>query len=277
MQHRDMNPSLSGFRQFLIVLAQTPATAQPGQRTLHHPPPGQHLEAVAVRASAYHAQQPASSSPSPSHQPADVGRISPDQLQSREPAQQLGQYQPGSIPVLDVGGVHHYREEQPGGIHYDVALAPGHLFARVIAARPPFSVVFTYWLSMMAALGVASLPSRSRTMGRSASSTRSQVPSARHLRKYHQTVPQGGRSWDINRQGMPPRKTYRMPFITSRRSTVRGWPLGESGGSRGSNRRHRRPDKSLGYVFRSIPQSYRQSRHHTKLSQRMFRPLSHTL
>ena len=159
MQHRDMNPSLSGFRQFLIVLAQTPATAQPGQRTLHHPPPGQHLEAVAVRASAYHAQQPASSSPSPSHQPAGVGRISPDQLRSREPAQQLGQYQPGSIPVLDVGDVNHYREEQPGGIHYDVALAPRHLFARVIAARPPFSVVFTDWLSMMAALGVASLPS----------------------------------------------------------------------------------------------------------------------
>ena len=32
-----------------------------------------------------------------------------------------------------------------------------------------------------------------RTLGRSASSRYSQVPSPRHLRKYHQTVPQGGR------------------------------------------------------------------------------------
>ena len=64
----------------------------------------------------------------------------------------------------------------------------------IIAARPPFSVVRTDWLSMMAPLGVALRPSLSRTMGRSASSTRSQMPSVRHFRKYQQTVPQGGRS-----------------------------------------------------------------------------------
>ena len=94
--------------------------------------------------------------------------------------------------------MNHHGQEQPGGIHYDVALASRTLFAWVIAARLPFSVVFTDWLSMMAPLrqaqeGVASRPSLSRTMGRSASSTRSQVPSVRHFRKYHQTVPQGGR------------------------------------------------------------------------------------
>ena len=53
----------------------------------------------------------------------------------------------------------------------------------------PFSVLFTGWLSMMAASGVASCPSFCRTWPRSSSSTRSQVPSARHLRKYHHTVP----------------------------------------------------------------------------------------
>ena len=68
---------------------------------------------------------------------------------------------------------------------------------------------------MIAALGVASRPVTSRTRTRKTSSTRSQVPSSRHFRKYHQTVPQGGRSWGISRQGMPPRSTYRMPLTTS--------------------------------------------------------------
>ena len=54
-------------------------------------------------------------------------------------------------------------------------------------------MLFTDWLSMMAAPGVVSCPSFCRTWPRSSSSTRSQVPSARHLRKYHHTVPQGGR------------------------------------------------------------------------------------
>ena len=225
-----MNPSLSRFRQFFIVFAEPTCTsAQPGQGALHHPPAGQHLEAVAVRAAADHAQHPASCGPSPRHQAAGVGRIGPDHLEPGEPAQQFGQHQPGSVPILDVGGVNDHSQEQPRSVHYDVALASGHLFACVIAARPPFSVVLTDWLSMMAALGVPSRPSRSRTIARSASSTRSQVPLARHFRKYYQTVPQGGRSWGINRQGIPPLNTHKMPFTISHRSTVRGSPCVSQG------------------------------------------------
>ena len=217
-----MNPGLTGFWQFLVVLAEPSASAEPGQRPFNHPSARQHLELVAVRSPAHHLQQPSSSLPSPRHQPTGIGRIRPDDLEPGEPAQQLGQHQSGPVPVLDVGGVNHHGQEQPGGVHYDVALALGHLFAGVVAARPPFSVVLTDWLSMIAPLGVASRSSLSRTMGRSASKTRSQVPSLRHFRKYHQTVPQGGRSWGIIRQEIPPRNTYRMPFTTSRRCTVRG-------------------------------------------------------
>ena len=36
-------------------------------------------------------------------------------------------------------------------------LAPVHLLGGVVAARPPFSVVLTLWVSMTAALGLASL------------------------------------------------------------------------------------------------------------------------
>ncbi len=45
------------------------------------------------------------------------------------------------------------RQEQAIGVHQDVTLAAGEVFARVVIAWSPFSVVFTLWLSRMAALG----------------------------------------------------------------------------------------------------------------------------
>ena len=49
----------------------------------------------------------------------------------------------------------------------------------------------------MAAVGVASRPATVRTRALKVSSTRSQVPSSRQLRKYHQTMPYGGKSCGI--------------------------------------------------------------------------------
>ena len=96
------------------------------------------------------------SSQSPGHQPAGVGPVGPVDLEPGESSQQLGQHQLSSIPVLDVSGVHHHCQEQPGGVVYDVALASGYLLACVIAERPRFSVVRTDWLSMMAAPSASS-------------------------------------------------------------------------------------------------------------------------
>ena len=119
-------------------------------------------------------------------------------------------------------------------------LASGYPFTSVVASRPPFSVVFTDWLSMMAALGVAYRPAASRTRVRKASSTRSQVvPSSRHFRKCHQTVPHDGRSWGSIRQGMPPRSTYRMPLTISSRFVVLGRTLVVSDGGRRADSSHR--------------------------------------
>ena len=264
MHHRYMNPCLIGLRQLFIVFAESPAPAQPGQGPLHHPSPGQHLKPVAVRIPAHHAQHPTAGGPSPRRQPASIGGVSPDDLQSGEPVQQLHQYQLGPVPVLDAGGMNYCGQKQPSGIRYDVALASGYLLARVAAfarrsfpaSEPrgaPFSVVFTDWLSIVDALGVASRPTFYRTWPRRASSTRSQAPSARHFRKYHHTVPQGDRSWGAIRHGMPPLNTYRMPFTTSCRSTVRRRPLVDAGGNKGSKCFHWESVKSLGYVFQSIP------------------------
>ena len=49
----------------------------------------------------------------------------------------------GAIGILHTGSGDDHAEEQPKGIHDEMALAPLHLFASVIATDPPCSVVFT--------------------------------------------------------------------------------------------------------------------------------------
>lgn len=72
------------------------------------------------------------------------------------------QYQLRPIPVGQVGGMHHDREQQPAGLDQQMALAPVHLLGPVIAPDPPFSVVRTDWLSRRAAAGNGSRPARAR-------------------------------------------------------------------------------------------------------------------
>jgi hypothetical protein len=156
---------------------------------------------------------------------------------------------------LNVRRMHHHGQQQPHGVNHNVTLASFHLLTSVIATRPPFSVVFTDWLSMMAAEGVGSLPSNSRTLGRKVSWIPSQVPSFLHRRKYPHGVLQGGKSWGIMRQVQPLRSTYNMPFMTSRMLTVRGCPPRLAGGIKGASSSHWASVRSLGYDSLFIPQT----------------------
>jgi hypothetical protein len=74
-------------------------------------------------------------------------------------------------------------QDQPIRVDEQVALAPLDLLTAIKAASPPFCVVFTDWLSMIAALGVGLRPAFTRTASRKALCIRLQVPSLRHLRK----------------------------------------------------------------------------------------------
>jgi len=64
--------------------------------------------------------------------------------------------------------VDHGPEDQAKGIDQEMALLAFDLLARIIARRvdrdPPFSALFTLWLSIAPALGEASRPSNSRVM-----------------------------------------------------------------------------------------------------------------
>ena len=75
--------------------------------------------------------------------------------------------------------MHHHGQQQPEGVNHDMAFASFHLLASVIATWAPFSVVFTLWLSIIAAEGVGSLPSNSRTLGRKVSRYHGYVPKRR--------------------------------------------------------------------------------------------------
>jgi hypothetical protein len=64
--------------------------------------------------------------------------------------------------------MHDRVEDQTEGVDKQVALLALDFLARVIArwvdARPPFSALFTLWLSIAPALGEAARPSNSRVI-----------------------------------------------------------------------------------------------------------------
>ena len=79
--------------------------------------------------------------------------------------------------------MHRHCQQQALGIHHYVALAPLHLLACVVTPWPPFSAVFTDWLSMIAALGLVRRPPDWRVRDRKVSWALCQVPSRRQVRK----------------------------------------------------------------------------------------------
>ena len=74
--------------------------------------------------------------------------------------EQSGKQQDAAVAILDIGGVNDGVEQQPQRIYENMALLALDLLARIIAMRidtgPPFSALLTLWLSMMAAVGLAS-------------------------------------------------------------------------------------------------------------------------
>ena len=148
-------------------------SAQPSQRSFYYPSFGQHFELMTSSRTFDDFQQPAGVGLDPVNQLPSVSRVGPDQLEPRGSPDQPVQDQFGSMPILDISGLDYDSQQHSHGVYDDMPFASRHLLARIIAARPPFPVVFTDWLSMMAALGVGCLPSACRTLGRSISGTRS--------------------------------------------------------------------------------------------------------
>ena len=81
-------------------------------------------------------------------------------------AQQRRHQQHATIAVLNVGRMHDRLHQQAVRVAQDVPFLASDLFTPIKARRidptPPFSALLTLWLSMIAAVGLASRPAVSR-------------------------------------------------------------------------------------------------------------------
>ena len=89
-----------------------------------------------------------------------VGGFGNELDQERMQSEQCREQQDAAIAILHVRGMNDGVQQQTQRIYENVALLALDLLARIIAMRidpgPPFSALFTLWLSMMAAVGLAS-------------------------------------------------------------------------------------------------------------------------
>ena len=95
-----------------------------------------------------------------------VGAVGEQLLEKWELSEHCGQEHQPAVAILNIGGGNQRVQQQTQRIDEDVALLAFDQLAGVepmgIDAGPPFSALFTLWLSMMQAVGLASQSSCSR-------------------------------------------------------------------------------------------------------------------
>ena len=95
-----------------------------------------------------------------------IAAIGVEFQQKRIPAEHGRHHQRAAIAILNAGGVHDGVDQQALRIDKNVPLLALDLLSRVVTRRidrgPPFSALFTLWLSITAAVGLASLHPASR-------------------------------------------------------------------------------------------------------------------
>src|SRR6266511_2686291 len=119
-------------REALVVADGAAVAADPGEGALHHPAARQHLEGVG-QAPADDVDPKAQGGSRPDHQLARVAGVGPDQPDAALRDPQSPQQRLGAVAVLDAGGGDHDRQQQPQGVHGDVAFAAVDLLAGVEA------------------------------------------------------------------------------------------------------------------------------------------------
>ena len=118
--------------------------------------------------------------------PRVVAIIRPDQFEPGKAVADFIEDERRAIAVLDAGGMNDGPQRQALRIDQRVNFAPLDLLSGVIAylavKTAPFSAAFSDWLSMTAAVGLASRPMSSRNVMWSSSQMASQTPSLWNLR-----------------------------------------------------------------------------------------------
>ena len=154
--------------EVLEVLGEAAAAIEPGQGTLDNPAHRQHHEAVRLLRTFHNLDREMGQNlchGGGELRPLIAG-IGEQLHQEGIHPEQGREEQNAAIAILDVRRVHHGVQQQTYRVDQDMALLPLDLLARIIPGRidagPPFSVLFTLWLSITQAVGLASRPSASR-------------------------------------------------------------------------------------------------------------------
>jgi len=149
------------------VLGQPAAAIEPGDGAFDDPALGQHNEALGlIRAfDDFDVELGDGLLGAALEHAAAVAAIGIEFEQEGIEAKQRRHHQHAAIPVLNAGMMHEGMHQEALGIDENVPLLAFDLFARIVTRRvrgPPFSALFTLWLSMIAAVGEASRSARSR-------------------------------------------------------------------------------------------------------------------
>ena len=149
------------------ILGEPSAAAEPGEGSFNDPAFGQDDEALGLIGALddfdVHARQNVAKTVLEAG--ALISAIGIELQQKGIEAEQGGHEKHAAIAILDVRGMHDGMHQEALRIDENMPLLAFDLLARIVAmrvVRPPFSALFTLWLSMIAAVGEASRPALSR-------------------------------------------------------------------------------------------------------------------
>ena len=165
--HGEANECCGGSGIAFEVTRQASVMADPGKRALNNPALGQDDEAMEF-AAFDDLQLPGAGLGNRSGGLWSlIAGIGEDALNEGEQAPgALIEHQSRTVAVLHVGGMDNDIQEQTERVDKNMPLATRNLLARIealrVERRAPFCAALALWLSMMAAVGLASRPSCSR-------------------------------------------------------------------------------------------------------------------
>lgn len=155
-------------RYALPVLRQSSAATEPRKGALDHPSARQNFKAFGfVRAldDLCHDKRQGLLLRA-SKLRALIAAVGEQLLQKREFAEHRPQEERAAVAILNVASMNDRMQQQAYRINKNMPLLALDLLSGIVAMRidasPPFSALFTLWLSMTAALGLAARPAASR-------------------------------------------------------------------------------------------------------------------
>lgn len=162
VDHSNDDHRFTALGQCLVVFGQSTVLAQPRKGALDNPSFRQHDEPARRRTFDDLDETPVPPA-CPIDEPTGIASVGEDQLETSEARSHLPDQQLAAVAILDVGRMDNQRHDQANGIDDQMTLTAKDFLARVVPTIPPFSAVFTDWLSMMPTLGVGLRPSFRRT------------------------------------------------------------------------------------------------------------------